>query len=210
MPEGVRKLAIAFGARPPASRAPAVAQELGAIDRGETHGGAAPQPPSAAGMLLDRWDVQSHQYSNQAEVQMSLLAGLFSSKAKTSQFGIVQEAKRYCINETDTGERVEFGTAVRLAVAVLDTAFDAKLATLPNIAATAQLGSIKARIALSVDGYVGPLGELLPAPDSLNVENLGVYTAAFKAIQALVFGAAGLNYIAPTLLGYNERENQAT
>ncbi len=141
---------------------------------------------------------------------MSLLAGLFSSKAKTSQFGIVQEAKRYCINETDTGERVEFGTAVRLAVAVLDTAFDAKLATLPNIAATAQLGSIKARIALSVDGYVGPLGELLPAPDSLNVENLGVYTAAFKAIQALVFGAAGLNYIAPTLLGYNERENQAT
>jgi hypothetical protein len=100
---------------------------------------------------------------------------------------------------------VEFGTAVRLAVAIFTTEFSASL-TLPNIAATAQLSDIRARIGLSVDGFIGPLGEYLPAPGNLNVENISVYTTAFKQIQAQVFGVAGLNFIAPALLGYETEE----
>ena len=182
------------------------------VDRGGTHGleiaPAAPQVSVAdaeggADVTLDRWDVQSHQYTTTADVEASILARLFSSKAQVSSYGIVQEAKRFCILTSDTGRRVEFGTAVRLSVAVLATEFDAAL-TLPNIAAKAQLSNLRARIALSVDGYVGPLGGILPAPDNLNVENLAVYTTAFKSIQAEVFGSPGLSFLSPTLLGYDE------
>jgi len=177
------------------------------IDRGETHGGKVEESPaiSMSGLTLDRWDVQSHQYTTKLAVEASILGRLFSSSAKVSSYGLVQEAKRFCIRTTETSRRVEYGTAVRLSVVVLATDFDASL-TLPNIAAKAQLSDIHARIALSVDGYTGPLGELLPAPDNLNVENLAVYTAAFKAIQAQVFGAAGLNYNSPTLLGYDDQD----
>ena len=174
------------------------------IDRGETQSGdfaGAIEAPAVSGATLDRWDVQSHQYTTQVEVETSVLARLLSGRAQVSHHGLVQEAKRYYIRTTEEGRRVEYGTAVRLSVAVLGTEFDLAL-TLPNIAAKTQLTDLRARIALSVDGYVGPLGELLPAPDNLNVENLAVYTMAFKAIQAQVFGSAGLDYIAPTLLGY--------
>lgn len=172
---------------------------------------AAPQASAAdaegsADVTLDRWDVQSHQYTTTADVEASILARLFSTNAHVSSYGIVQEAKRFCILTSDTGRRVEFGTAVRLSVAVLATKFEAAL-TLPNVAAKAQLSNLRARIALSVDGYVGPLGGILPAPDNLNVENLAVYTTAFKAIQAEVFGAPGLSFLSPTLLGYDEERN---
>lgn len=176
------------------------------IDYGGTQGTGTVQiaETSAIGAsTLDRWDVQSHQYKTEAQVETSILARLFSGSGKVSNYGLVQEAKRFCVQTTDRDRRVEYGTAVRLSVAVLSSDFNIAL-TLPNIAAKAQLNDIHARIALSVDGYVGPLGELLPAPDNLNVENLAVYTTAFKAIQALVFGNTGLDYISPTLLGYED------
>jgi len=176
------------------------------IDIGETQGGGASANVKATSMsevILDRWDVQLHQYTTKVAVEASGLARLFSSTATVSHCGLIQEAKRFCIRTTeDKSRRVEFGTAVRLSVLVLSADFKGSL-TLPNIAAEAQLNGLLARIALSVDGYVGPLGELLPAPDNLNVENLAAYTVAFKAIQALVFGTAGLGYITPTLLGYD-------
>ena len=160
------------------------------------------ETPSKELMVLDRWDVQSHQYKTDVDVKTSLVSRLFSANADVSHFGLVQEAKRYCIQSTDdTNRKVEFGVAVRLSVAVLDSKFNAEL-TLPAIAATAQLTDLRARIALSVDGYIGPLGEMLPAPDNLNVENLAVYTDAFKSIQALVFGQDGMDHLYPTLLGY--------
>lgn len=181
------------------------------IDRGETQSGVqaeALHAPPMGGAQLDRWNVQSHQYTSQVDVNASILARLISGKAEVSHHGVVQEAKRFCIRISETNRPVEFGTAVRLLVAVLGTEFEASL-TLPNIAATAQLSGLRARIALSVDGYVGPLGELLPAPDNLNVENLVVYTDAFKVIQARVFGAEGIDHIAPTLLGYNSEDDPA-
>ena len=136
------------------------------IDRGETHGGVqaeAVQPPSVNGATLDRWDVQSHQYTSKAQVETSILARLISGEAQVSHYGIVQEAKLFCIRTTKSDRRVEYGTAVRLSVAVLSTEFKASL-TLPNIAATAQLSGLNARIALSVDGYVGPLANSCPRP----------------------------------------------
>ncbi|MEP5624766.1 MAG: hypothetical protein ABJP82_19535, partial [Hyphomicrobiales bacterium] len=115
------------------------------------------------------------------------------------------EAKRFCILSTSKNRRVEYGTAVRLSVVIIGKKLDVAL-TLPNIAATAQISNLQARISLSVDGYVGPLGNLLPAPAKLNVENLEVYTSAFKSIQEIVFGPEGSTFIAPTLLGYDAGE----
>jgi hypothetical protein len=147
--------------------------------------------------------VQSHQYLTKADVSTGILGGIFSAHGQVSNCGVVQEAKKYYLHTTNAGRQVQFGTAVRLSVAVFDADLGVAL-TLPNIAAKAQLANVTARIALSVAGYTGPLGDLLPAPDNLNVENLTVYTSAFKAIQAQVFGTAGLAYLKPTFLGYDE------
>ncbi|EBA09657.1 hypothetical protein [Sagittula stellata] len=185
-------------------------QKAAGPDRDELPGGdlGGPQIASltaapAKAEILDRWDVQAHQYTTEAEVEASILARLLTSKGSLSRYGLVQEAKRFCIQKTGTGRQVEYGTAVRLSVAVLSADFDLAV-TLPNIAAKAQISNLQARISISVDGFVGPLGLMLPAPDNLDVENLGIYTAAFKAIQGHVFGPEGERHIAPTLLGYQE------
>ncbi len=190
LPEDVQRFARNFTAR------------SGSVDRGQQESEeTASDIDRLDAKMLDRWDVQAHQYTTQAAVETSILGRLLGGKLKASSCGIVQEAKRYCISTTDSGRRIEHGTAVRLSVVVLETELDVSL-TLPNIAAKSQISNVTARISLSVDGYNGPLGKLLPAPDNLNVENLGMYTAAFKAIQALVFGEDGLEYLAPTLLGF--------
>lgn len=191
LPEDVQKLA------PPAKSGSGAGPDFGQLEGAVLGQGAEP-----GGAELDRWDVQSHQYSTKADVETSILGRLLSGNAKASHYGLVQEAKRFCIQTTENGRRVEFGTAVRLSVVVLSADFNLSL-TLPNIAAKTQISNMQARISLSVDGYVGPLGELLPAPDNLNVENLNVYTSAFKSIQSIVFGEQGLGFISPTLLGYD-------
>jgi len=214
LPKDVVALAaspIAFTRAPPvsASAPPVVGRQT---DFGEVHGGPAVRTPPApipeGAAKLDRWDVQSHQYTTKAEVETSILGRLFSGKGQFTSYGVVQEAKRYCVMTTTDGTTVEYGTAVRLSVGVLGAQAEGAL-TLPNIAAKAQLTGLQARIALSVVGYVGPLGELLPAPDNLNVENLAVYTTAFRLIQAKVFGAEGLAFISPALLGYNQPDGGA-
>lgn len=192
VPEDVRALDV-FSAR--ARTTPDYGEMEGGDKIGET------QEVPIGGDGLDRWDVQSHQYTAKAAVEASYLVRLFSSKTQISSYGLIQEAKRYCIRNTKIGRRFELGTSVRLSVVVFSTNFDVAL-TLPNIAAKAQLTDLRARIALSVDGYTGPLGELLPAPDNLNVENLAVYLNAFKTIQSQVFGSSGLRYNTPTMLGY--------
>jgi len=190
---------------PPRAAIAIGSERIAEVDHGTLQG--QPLTVSASekwnGSVLDRWDVQSHQYSTESQVKASLLAKLLSGGGEVSHYGIVQEAKRYCIQSSKQGRNVEFGTAVRLSVALLSTKFETSL-TLPNIAATAQLSSARARISLSVDGYAGSLGELLPAPDDLNVENLASYLAAFRDIQKEVFGKEGTQFIVPTLLGYVE------
>lgn len=197
LPEDVSKMA------PPRLKAPIGPDQAADIDRGDLQGAPLTAQPSHLwrGNVLDRWDVQSHQYSTEGQVKASLLSRLLSVGGDASHYGIVQEAKRYCIQSSEKKRNVEFGTAVRLSVVLLSTRFEASL-TLPNIAATAQLNDARARISLSVDGYAGFLGELLPAPDDLNVENLTTYMTAFRDIQKEVFGKDGVQYISPTLLGY--------
>ena len=154
---------------------------------------------------LDRWDVQAHQYSTEGEANGTILGSLFSAKGKIATIGVIQEAKRYRRNLSTAGRRVEFGVAVRLAVATDSKSANINL-SLANLAAGAQLSNFEARVALSVVGFVGPLGNLLPAPGEFNVENLHVYTEAFKEIQAHVFGDENLKFLAPTMLGFYDDE----
>ena len=156
---------------------------------------------SSGSELLNRWDIQSHQYSQSTHVEASFLSGLLSGKGNFEKFGVVQEAKRYRTDKLKNGREVEFGTAVRLAAILEAQDFEAAL-TIPNIAAKAQLSNARARISLSVVGYTGSLGKFLPAPDDLNVENLSIYLEAFKSIQAEVFSENRMNHISPTSLGY--------
>jgi hypothetical protein len=108
---------------------------------------------------------------------------------------------RYRLDKTDTARAVVIGVSVRLSVAT--TAFRAEFdLSIPNLAAQAQLGMSEARIGISVVGYFGPVGDLLPATEDLNVENFSVFTNAEKEIQKRVFGLDGVNFLAPALLSF--------
>ncbi len=152
---------------------------------------------------LNRWDIQAHQYQSKAELSGSFLSNLFTAKGNAAEYGLVQEAKRYAIRKTKEGHRAEFGVAVRLWIVSYKVHGEMAL-TIPNFAASAQLDNTEARIGLAVTGYNGALGELMPAPESLDVENFTTYTTAFTKIQALVFGKAGESNLAPTWLGYRK------
>lgn len=76
--------------------------------------------------------------------------------------------------------------------------------TLPKLAAKAELSSWDARIGITVIGYSGFLGDLLPAPKRLDVDTCIQYVEAFKRIQQLIFSEEGSNWIAPTILSYDE------
>ena len=177
----------------------------GAPPRTESGLAGAPMPAAGGGAAatLDRWDIQAHQYKTAAEVKTGILVGLFSGRSAMVKSGVVQEAKRYKVQETSKKNRIEFGCAVRLVVATNETEAKVKL-TIPNIAAGAQLSQFEARVALSVVGFTGNLGDMLPAPGELNVETLPEYLTAFRKIQAYVFGREGAAFLAPTLLGYGK------
>ncbi len=203
--------------RDAAKRFVADATQAAGPDRGVTHSGpdlgstesglgAAPAPAAGGGAVLDRWDIQAHQYRTEAEVKIGILGGLFSGRSKLVKSGVVQEAKRFYVTQTADNNRVEFGTAVRLLVATDGVDAETNL-TIPNIAAGAQLSHFQARIAMSVIGFTGPLGAMLPAPGELNVETLPEYLEAFRNIQSYVFGKDAAGHLAPTLLGYSKLEN---
>ena len=98
---------------------------------------------------------------------------------------------------------VETGVAVRLAVAT--TSFDAQTElSVPNLAAAAQLGLAETRIGIYVMGFRGPIGDIMPAPADLNVENFGSFMDAFEAIQKRVFSIESVPLLSPTILGYQE------
>lgn len=152
---------------------------------------------------LENWTVQAHAYSTDVVGKISLLGRLFGGEAKAARAGVVHEAKRFTIQRTSQDRVTQVGVSVRIFAATTD--WDAKLQlTLPNLAADAQLNARDARVAIDVVGYAGPLGSLLPAPERLNVESLAVYLAAFHGVQAAVFGEAGLPFLTPTLLSYED------
>jgi hypothetical protein len=158
---------------------------------------AAPPPPPP----LDRYDLETYKYRNQAAAEIGLFAKLFSTSGKLVEAGVTQKAKRYRVERTATGRDVEIGVGVRLVVATADLQIDTDL-SIPNLAAAAQLGRADTKVGLYVTGYSGHLGDLMPAPDDLKVETYGTFLQAFKAIQARVFSEAGERFQSPAILGY--------
>ena len=152
---------------------------------------------------LERWTVQAHAYSTDVAGKVGLLGRLFGGEAKAARAGVVHEAKRFTIQRTDQDRITEYGVAVRILAATTDWEAKVQL-TLPNLAADAQLNGGDARVSIDVVGYSGPLGELLPGPERLNVESLAAYLEAFHAVQAAVFGEIGLHFLTPTLLSYED------
>ncbi|MCH9651998.1 MAG: hypothetical protein K0U98_27460 [Deltaproteobacteria bacterium] len=154
---------------------------------------------------LERWLIQAHAYEEGQAAKIGILGRLFSGQLERVKAGVIHDAKRFSVIETSEGRSVEFGVAIRLSVATSKVTGEMEL-TLPNLAAEAQLHNTDTRIGITVTGYVGPLGALLPAPRKLNVETCIEYTEAFRKIQALVFGEAGWPHVSPTILSYETSE----
>lgn len=206
-PAGVKK--VAEQAAEDARKSPRARIASGGrdgVDFGTEHSGGGQAFADVAGSELEHWDVQAHQYRTEVGGSVNLLARLFSSKGRVILQGVVQEAKRFRVVESEEGHDVEIGCAVRLSVATNSQEFSAKL-TVPNLAASAQLdvGKSDVRIALSVSGFCGPLGTLIPSPAQLSVENFAEYTQAFANIQKHVFGEQALHYLRPTYLGHRPK-----
>jgi hypothetical protein len=158
---------------------------------------------------LENWTVQAHAYSTDVAGKVGLLGRLFSGETRVANAGVVHEAKRFTVQRTSQDRFTEFGVSVRILAATTD--WDSKLQlTLPNLAADAQLNHRDTRVAIEVVGYSGPLGSVLPAPERLDVASLAVYLDAFKSIQAAVFGEAGLAYLTPALLTYDDSPAKAS
>lgn len=150
---------------------------------------------------LERWLIQASAYSEEQAAKLSVFGRLFSGEAQRVKAGVIHDAKRFSIVQTETSRDVEVGVAVRLSVATSRVSGTFEL-TLPNLAADAQLHGIEARVGITVLGYAGPLGDLLPAPRKLDVETCADYMEAFRKIQAVIFGEAGWRYVVPTVLSY--------
>lgn len=152
---------------------------------------------------LERWLVQAHAYSEEQAAKVGILGRLFSGEVKRVKGGVIHDAKRFSIVETESARKIEVGVAVRLSVATSNLRAGLDL-TLPNLAADAQLNSTDARIGITVIGYTCPLGDLLPAPRKLDVETCVEHIEAFRKIQTVIFGEAGWQYVVPTTLSYEE------
>jgi hypothetical protein len=160
------------------------------------------QSNAAPVLPLQRWQIEAHAYVEEQATKISILGRLFSGEAKKVKAGVIHEAKRFSELETESIRKVEVGVAVRLAVATSSTKINFGL-TLPNIAADAQLNGAEARVGITVIGYTGPLGDLLPAPRKLDVETCGEYLDAFRKLQAKIFSEEGWQYVSPTTLSFD-------
>lgn len=160
-------------------------------------------PSPAQSYPLERWLVQAHSYHESEAVKVGIFSRLFAGEASRVKAGVIHDAKRFSLIETGDSRRVEIGVAVRLSVATSNVSAKLEL-TLPNLAAEAQLKNTDARVGITVIGYGGPLGSLLPAPRKLDVETCVEYLSAFQKIQAIVFGDEGWQHVLPTTLAYDE------
>ena len=152
---------------------------------------------------LDRWEVNTNNYQQEAAGKIGFLTGLVAGSGKRVAAGVIHETKWYHLQKTSENRDIEIGVSVRLSVATtaLNTEFELSI---PSFAAQAQLGMSDARIGISVVGFVGAVGDLLPAPEDLNVANFSIFTNAAKEIQQRVFGPDGLAFIRPTILSFEE------
>ena len=154
---------------------------------------------------LENWAVQANGYSTEVATKVGVLGRLFGGDVKRVRAGVMHEAKRFTVRKTGDDTEFIIGVAVRIFAATTEWKANLQL-TLPNLAADAQLNTSDARIGVEVVGYTGPLGTLLPSPQQLNVESFAVYLRAFNSIQEAVFGEAGLPFLAPRLLSFDDKQ----
>jgi hypothetical protein len=155
--------------------------------------------------VLDHWTVKAHVYTKDVAADIKILAGLFSIKGTHVSAGVVHEAKRFRIETAEQGTTCEIGIAVRLVAATTEWEVEADI-SIPNIAAAVNLNAKvgDARIGIEVTGYSGPLGDMLPAPSKLDVSTLVDYVSAFNTIQRQVFSEAGLPYLTPAVINFED------
>jgi hypothetical protein len=161
----------------------------------------------SSGLRLQNWLIEAQAYNKKVAASSSILGRLFSGEGEQVTAGVIHNARRFTRAKTKNGRWVEVGVSVRLAVATC--AQDLKVGiTLPNLAAHAQLENAKSKIGISVLGYTGQLGSLLPAPKRLDVETAIEYVTAFQKIQEKVFNDNGA-LIVPTVLQYDDEESSS-
>jgi hypothetical protein len=150
---------------------------------------------------LERWLVQAHAYRETQAAKVGILARLFAGEVERVKGGVIHDAKRFSVIQTEQSRSCEVGVAVRLSVATASVRANLEL-TIPNLAAEAQLSNSDTRVGITVVGYRGPLGDLLPAPRKLDVETCVEYITAFQNIQKVIFGETGWKFVVPTVLSY--------
>ncbi len=152
---------------------------------------------------LNRHLISCTAFTRDVKGNVSFFSSLFKAEAEGKQVGVVQEAKVFFVKTDDNGVAVEHGVAVRLQVDASEFSAEANV-SIPNIAAEAQLGMSDAQMEISVRGFSGFLGDLLPAPDTVNLTSYAAYMEAFQKIQEHVFSEENAEYLVPVVLGKHQ------
>ena len=157
-------------------------------------------PLAAPQMVLNQHFVSTVAFTRDASGKPSFFSALFKADAKAKQVGVVQEAKVFAVVKGEDGGDVEMGVAVRLKVEASSFSSDVQV-SIANIAAEAQLSLSRAEMEISVRGFGGPLGDLLPAPKAVDLTSYSEYLEAFRKIQAHVFSETNRTAYSPVVLG---------
>ncbi len=152
---------------------------------------------------LNRHLISCTAFTRDIKGNVSFFSSLFKAEAEGKQVGVVQEAKVFYVKADSKGVAVEHGVAVRLQVDASEFSAEANV-SIPNIAAEAQLGMSEAQMEISVRGFSGFLGDLLPAPDTVNLTSYAAYMEAFQKIQKHVFCEENAEYLVPVVLGKHQ------
>jgi hypothetical protein len=143
--------------------------------------------PPAASELSD-WEQQF--YSLDANLAAKVGFALGSVSASARQRVLISEFSRSAPCSTEDGLELHYGVALRLIVHVANFEAGANL-TLPWVAAQAQVQKAETWSKLSVTGYVGDLGPLLPPIKAFTVDNYIDLMQKVSAIQAKVASDTG-------------------
>ncbi|WP_298853827.1 hypothetical protein [uncultured Ruegeria sp.] len=155
---------------------------------------------AASTLKLDRHITVARSYFWDANGRSNLFSRLLGIDVKGKRVGVFQEAKSFTVLLDADGDEYEVGVSVRLEVNADRFELGAQV-SIPNIAAEAQLGNSKAEMEISVLGYYGPLGDILPAPKAVDVTSYAEYLESFRKIQRLVFSKEGSEFHHPIPLG---------
>ncbi|MGQ0840023.1 hypothetical protein [Actinokineospora sp.] len=143
-------------------------------------------PQSAPNLQYAQWTSSIYQLEQQAAVEAGFTLG--SVKASADYRLLVIDVARSAVRKIPRTRRSEtWGYGYRLLVEISDVSNVTSL-TLPAIAASVELGQVKASVRLEVNGYTGSeLWNELPVPRPLDVDTYKDYIAAAKRIQKAFF-----------------------